>query len=110
VCISPFIFLKERIVNQTVDASHGGSSGMNVSELIALSTEVSQKLFLCNSKDEVNSVFDTKGIINIPDRIGLLKYCMGVKNISQSPEELTPEQEYEDELLIFLDGTWRFLI
>jgi hypothetical protein len=83
---------------------------MDVSGLIALSTEVSSKLFLCKSKDEVNSVFAAKGIDNIPDRIGLLRYCMGVKNISQSPEELTPEQKYEDELLIFLEGTWRFLI
>jgi hypothetical protein len=69
-------------------------------------------LFLCVSRDDIEKVFETSKINNIPDKIGLLQLCMGVKNFSPSPAEepLTPEQQYEDILLIFLEGSWRFLI
>ena len=85
---------------------------MNLTDVIKLSTEISQQLFTCVSRDEIENIFDSNKISKIPDKIGLLRLCMGVKSYSLSPpvSELTLEQQYEDELLIFLDGSWRFLV
>jgi len=84
----------------------------DLTEILMLSTEISQQLFTCVSKEEIENVFSSNGISKIPDKIGLLRMCMGVKRYSPSPSanDLTLEQQYEDELLIFLDGTWRFLV
>jgi len=85
---------------------------MDLSKAIKLSTEVSPQLFLCSSKDEIEKVFSSFEIKNIHDKIGLLQLCMGIKNTSPSPcsKELTLEQQYEDIVLVFLDGSWRFLL
>jgi hypothetical protein len=85
---------------------------MNLSEALNLSNRISPQLFLCASRDEIEGVFKSSKIEEIDDKIGLLQVCMGVKNFSNSPttEELTREQQYEDTLLIFLEGSWRFLI
>jgi hypothetical protein len=84
---------------------------MKLTETIRLSNEISEQLFLCNSKDKVEEVFKTYKISKFPDKIGLLQLCMGVKNYSSSPpNNLTLEQQYQDILLIFLDGSWRFLV
>ena len=85
---------------------------MDLTETIRMSTDISQKLFLCTSETDIDEVFNNFKISHIPDKIGLLQLCMGVKNYSPCPsdEELTLEQQYNDELLIFLDGSWRFLV
>lgn len=83
---------------------------MNISAAIKLSTEVSLNLFLCTSKDEIESVFKTANVSNVNDKIGLLQLCMGMKDFSPAPAKLTPEQQYEDILQIFTEGSWRFLI
>jgi len=85
---------------------------MNLTETIKMSTDISQKLFLCVTKEGIEDVFRSSNISHIPDKIGLLRLCMGVKNYSSSPSTttFTPEQQYDDELLIFLDGSWRFLV
>jgi hypothetical protein len=84
---------------------------MNLTETIRLTNEISQQLFLCTSEDKVEEVFSSFKISKIPDKIGLLRLCMGVKYHSSSPpNNLTLEQQYQDELLIFLDGSWRFLV
>jgi len=84
---------------------------MNLTETIRLSNEISQQLFLCTSESKVDEVFSSFKVAKIPDKIGLLQLCMGVKNYSSSPPgNLTPEQEYQDVLLIFLEGSWRFLV
>jgi len=85
---------------------------MNLTETIKMSTDISQKLFLCVTKEGIEDVFRSFDISHIPDKIGLLRLCMGVKNYSSSPSStaFTPEQQYDDDLLIFLDGSWRFLV
>jgi hypothetical protein len=84
---------------------------MNLTETIRMSNEISQQLFLCTSEDKVEEVFSSFKISKIPDKIGLLQICMGVKSYSSSPaNNLTPDQEYHDILLIFLEGSWRFLV
>ena len=74
---------------------------MSISAAIKLSNEVSPKLFLCSSKDEIENVFKTAGVSNTNDKIGLLQLCMGMKDFSPAPEKLTPEQQYEDIIQIF---------
>jgi len=88
------------------------AENMNLTETIKLSTDISQKLFLCVTKEGIEEVFRASNISHIPDKIGLLRLCMGVKNYSPSSSSttLTPEQQYDDELLVFLDGSWRFLV
>jgi len=84
---------------------------MNLTETIRISNEISQQLFLCTSEKDVEEVFNNYKISKFQDKIGLLQICMGVKNFSLSPpNNLTLEQQYQDILLIFLDGSWRFLV
>jgi len=84
---------------------------MNLTETIRMSNEISQQLFLCTSENKVEEVFNSFKINKIPDKIGLLQLCMGVKHYSSSPpNNLTLEQEYHDILLVFLEGSWRFLV
>jgi hypothetical protein len=80
-----------------------------MTEFIQVSQTVTEKLFVCTTKDEVTDVFAKYEIKNIPDKIGLLRLCMGAKSVSASVGSITDEEEYDDELLMFLDGTWRFL-
>jgi hypothetical protein len=64
----------------------------------------------CFTKESVEDVFAESCITDIPDKIALLRFSMGVESVSDAPQEkLTPEQEYEDELSIFIEGSWRFL-
>jgi hypothetical protein len=85
---------------------------MNFTEALMLSNKISPRLFLCTSESEIEDVFRLSEIKNTLDKIGLLQVCMGIKDFSDNPkeEELTPEQQYQDILLIFLEGSWRFLI
>jgi hypothetical protein len=84
---------------------------MNLTETIRMSNEISRQLFLCASESKIEEVFNSFKVTKIPDKIGLLQLCMGVKNYSSSPpNNLTTEQEYQDILLIFLEGSWRFLV
>jgi len=84
---------------------------MNLTETIRLSNEISEQLFLCTSEDKVEEVFNSFKISKPQDKIGLLQLCMGVKNFSSSPpNNLTLEQQYRDILLVFLEGSWRFLV
>ena len=87
-------------------------ASLNLTESIRISNKIIPQLFLCASKDDIENTFASEKITSIPDKIGLLQLCMGVKNFSNSPpdKELTIEQQYEDVLLIFMEGSWRFLI
>jgi len=44
------------------------------------------------------------------ERIQLLRECMNVIGTSNSGDPMSPEDEYGDELEIFLDGKWRLLL
>jgi hypothetical protein len=84
---------------------------MDLTETIRLSTEISQQLFFCTTEKAVEDVFASFEISKIPDKIGLLQLCMGVKRYSLCPSDnLTLDQHYHDELLVFLDSSWRFLV
>jgi hypothetical protein len=73
-------------------------------------TTIIDRLFGATERKQVEGIFDKNEIADFSTRLGLLRRSMRLQDISNSPEVLTPEQEYSDELEIFLDGTWRFLI
>lgn len=83
---------------------------MDFSEALRVATSVSEKLFFCVTVESVENVFTENKIKSINHKISLLRICMGVKDIDRTPNSLTIEQEYQDELLLFLEGSWRFLI
>jgi hypothetical protein len=83
---------------------------MDLTKTLRLSNEIIEQLFLCTSESKIEEIFSSFKVNKIPDKIGLLQLCMGVKHYSFSPSNLTVGQQYQDILLIFLDGSWRFLV
>jgi hypothetical protein len=83
---------------------------MNLTESIKIVTATNERLFRCVTAEQVNGVFEGLNIADPADKVGLLHLAMGIKNSCQTPDGLTPEQEYEDELKFFIEGSWRLLI
>jgi uncharacterized secreted protein with C-terminal beta-propeller domain len=69
-----------------------------------------EALFVSMDKDQVETVFSQYEIADKAERIQLLRKCMKVIDTSNADESLSLDDEYNDELEIFLQGTWRFLI
>ncbi|MDR1468218.1 MAG: hypothetical protein LBT00_02870 [Spirochaetaceae bacterium] len=67
-------------------------------------------LFDSVEREQVNNVFEKHSIKNMNDRIKLLQKCMQVTGTSDSGEKLPAEDQYADELEIFVYGRWRSLI
>jgi hypothetical protein len=67
-------------------------------------------LFTSFDKDNVEDVFRKNEIDDMEDRIQLLRKCMRVIETSNAEDELSIDDEYNDELEIFIEGSWRFLI
>jgi len=74
--------------------------------------QIKESLFNCSTKDGVDRVFSQFGINNFSVKTTFLRQSMQVQEISDVPNDqvLSDEDAYEDELAIFLDGTWRGLI
>jgi hypothetical protein len=110
--VDPRYLFTEIVLSGLLKTDCKESVKMNFSEALMLSNKISPRLFLCNSESEIEEVFKSSEIKNTLDKIGLLQACMGIKDFSNNPEkeELAPEQQYQDILLIFLEGSWRFLI
>jgi hypothetical protein len=86
---------------------------MNVVEAIEVSEKVNNiidDLFLSMKREQVEDVFSRNNINDKTDRIQLLRKCMHVLDTSNTTEVLSIDDEYSDELEIFLNGKWRFLI
>jgi len=86
---------------------------MNVVEVMRASDTVNnivEDLFLSTKREQVENVFTQNDILDKSDRIHLLRKCMHVLDTSNSSEALSIDDEYSDELEIFLSGKWRFLI
>jgi hypothetical protein len=80
-------------------------------------TEVSYKvdsivdgLFASFDKEAVENVFSEHEIEDKEERIKLLRKCMNVIDTSNVAGALSIDDEYNDELEIFIEGSWRFLI
>jgi len=67
-------------------------------------------LDIAETKKEVDAIFDNAYINNKAERIEILREmmeCAVVESLESSPE--LPEDSYNDEVEVFLDGTWRAL-
>jgi hypothetical protein len=80
-------------------------------------TEVSRKvdniienLQFSVKKEQVEDVFSKNEITDKTERIQLLRKCMQVLDTSNSDAPLSLDDEYNDELEIFLNGKWRLLL
>jgi hypothetical protein len=67
-------------------------------------------LFASFDKEAVGKVFSKHGIGDKEERIKLLRKCMNVIDTSNVADTLSIDDEYNDELEIFIEGSWRFLI
>jgi hypothetical protein len=71
---------------------------------------VVEDLFLSFKKDQIEAVFSRNSINDKSARIKLLQKCMHVLDTSHTNETLSLDDDYNDELEIFLNGKWRMLI
>jgi len=69
-----------------------------------------EDLFLSIKKEQVEDVFSKNNIDDKSARIRLLQKCMHVLGTSNTNEVLSLDDDYKDELEIFLNGKWRMLI
>jgi|TergutMp193P3_1026864.scaffolds.fasta_scaffold29556_2 hypothetical protein len=86
---------------------------MAMENIVRISEQVSNivdDLFLSFKKEQVEDVFSRNSIDDISLRIQLLRKCMHVRDTSNTNEVLSMDDDYNDELEIFLNGTWRMLI
>ncbi|MCL2793522.1 MAG: hypothetical protein FWD87_10595 [Spirochaetaceae bacterium] len=68
-----------------------------------------KNLFVSTEKKQIIEIFDEYEITDPSEKIALLRKCMQVQSTSCIPANITPEEEYADELEIFIEGSWRLL-
>lgn len=83
---------------------------MEIIEIADKVADITNALFVSTTKEQIESIFKKYEIIDPFDKIALLRKTMQVEDISNIQEEITPEEEYEDEVKIFIEASWRFLI
>ncbi|GHU48231.1 hypothetical protein FACS1894200_04900 [Spirochaetia bacterium] len=83
---------------------------MNMIDISNKVDSIVDDLFISFDAQQVESVFTKHEIVDYQDRINLLRKCMKVIDTSNADEELPIEDEYHDELAIFVKPMWRFLI
>lgn len=68
-------------------------------------------LFYCTTEKEVETIFDRFSVTDPLDKVFFLRDCMQVEESFDLPskEQLSSQEEYECELAIFLEGSWRLL-
>jgi hypothetical protein len=82
----------------------------SIAEILKFSDEVCKKLRNCRSGIAVEEVFASYPMIETAeDKIQLLRTSMGVKNVYASPDEVSSEQEYRDDIAFFDEGSWRLM-
>ena len=71
--------------------------------------EVARKIVKCYTKEGVEQVFIESGITDPLLKVEILQTSMNIIETHSAPanEELTAEEEYQYELDVFMDGTWR---
>ena len=71
---------------------------------------IMDELFVSTEKPQIESIFNKYDVEETETRIELLRLCMKVADISNFGGTVSLAQEYEGELAIFIEGSWRFLI
>jgi hypothetical protein len=72
-------------------------------------SNIVDNLYISTKKEQVEGVFSKNSIEDKSVRIQLLRKCMHVLDISNTDDSLSLDDEYNDELAIFLNGKWRML-
>ena len=83
---------------------------MNITDVSYKVDKIVNDLFISVDREQVEEVFTKNEVYDFEERIQLLRKCMKVLGTSNFNNTLSSEDEYHDELEIFLDGTWRFII
>ena len=83
---------------------------MNIAEASIKADSIVNDLSFSVRKEQVESIFEKNSVDDKLERIQLLRKCMNVLDTSNSNTPISLEDEYSDELEIFLSGKWRFLI
>ncbi|GHV91475.1 hypothetical protein AGMMS50268_19780 [Spirochaetia bacterium] len=83
---------------------------MNITEASYKVDNIMGDLFISFDREQIESVFQKYDIADLQERIDLLRKCMKVVDTSNTQEDLTIEDEYHDEVEIFVSASWRFLI
>jgi hypothetical protein len=83
---------------------------MNMTDVSYKVDTIVNDLFLSLDRSQVESVFKRHEVDDPQERVNLLRKCMKVIHISNTTDELTIEDEYNDEIEIFVNASWRFLI
>ena len=83
---------------------------VNMIEVSDKVNNIVEDLFLSVKKEQVEGVFLKNSIDDKSTRIQLLRKCMDVIDASNTNEALSVEDDYNDEMEIFLNGKWRLLI
>jgi hypothetical protein len=85
-------------------------TAMNITEISKQVDNIVDALFISIKKEQVESVFNKNNINNKSDRIHLLRKCMHVIDTSNIDDSISLDDEYIDELTIFLNGKWRLMV
>jgi hypothetical protein len=83
---------------------------MNITEVSRKVDTIVDDLFISMKEEQVERVFLKNSINDKSDRIQLLRKCMHVLDTSNSGDVISLDDEYSDELAIFLNGKWRLLV
>ena len=85
---------------------------MNLTESSNKVDAIVDELYISTKREQVEEIFSKNGIDDKSERIGILQKCMHVLDTSNAVDcnSLSVDDEYDDEIEIFLNGKWRFLI
>ena len=84
--------------------------GMNLTEASKKVDSIIEDLQLSIKKEQVENIFKKHSIGDKSERVQLLRKCMHVLDMSNSTASVSLDDEYSDELEIFLSGRWRLLL
>jgi hypothetical protein len=83
---------------------------MNLTEASRKVDNIIDDLQFSMKREQVEAVFSKNDIVDKTERIQLLRKCMQVLDTTNSNISISMDDEYSDELEIFLIGKWRFLL
>ena len=83
---------------------------MNLTEASKKVDTIIDDLFISVKEEQIEDVFSKNSIDDRLERIQLLRKCMNVLDTSNSNVTVSLDDEYNDELAIFLNGKWRLLL
>jgi len=83
---------------------------MNLTEVSRKVDSIIEDLLFSTRKEQVEDVFSKNSISDKSERVRMLRKCMHVLDTSNSITSMSLDDEYSDELAIFLNGKWRMLV